>query len=269
MVAADLADRDFQRHEVDVESALIIFAGIVERQQVEDRPNVRIEPIVALPGERDVAAAQRRDHLARVPIQVSKRQRAVSSRLLPIVIPVVEPRGRALVVRRDDAGAQYPARARAMIHLRDGVRLHEVLRGVIHVRDDAGVVVERRVRVLGSARELELITQRRPACGAVRAQRHMNLVQHVVIKVELVRADARLLKRIDAECDDERLDLIDPLIHDERVHVGGVGRRVEHDQRRILVAGRHQRVARQSQRCDGCSDAQHVTHFVHGASPFG
>ena len=77
-----------------------------------------------------------------------------------------------------------------------------------------------------------------------------NLVEHVVIEVVLVRADARLLVRVDGER--RRQILAAEALRDEGVHVGRVRRIVQRDERRIHVTGcarrcRPQQESRRSQ----------------------
>ena len=56
LIAADLAERDRQRHQVNVEAALGVLARGAKRQQIEDRLDVGVEAVVTLTGERGVAA---------------------------------------------------------------------------------------------------------------------------------------------------------------------------------------------------------------------
>ena len=132
-----------------------------------------------------------------------------------------------------------PSRVRwpaAVIDLGHRVELRQVLVRVVHVVDDAEVGLQDGAAVLVPRREAELVRERRPAGGHVLPQRHVNGVEHVVVEVELVRADARLLERIDAERRHQRLASV--LLPDEGIHVGGIRGIVQDDERRVHVTGR-------------------------------
>src|ERR1051326_1182418 len=120
---------------MNVESALGVLAGRTKLQQVEHRLDVRVKAIVALAGESDVTAAQVRDGLRRVTVQSSLRGHAVAGRILAVVALVVKRSGDALIIWRNDTGAQTSAAVvvPAMVHLRDGVGLHQILGRVADV----------------------------------------------------------------------------------------------------------------------------------------
>ena len=63
----------------------------------------------------------------------------------------------------------------------------------------------------------------------------MDLIQHVVVEVVLVGADARFLVGVHAQRGDKTLHSV--FILHERVNVRGVGCRIASDQRRIHVTG--------------------------------
>ena len=115
----------------------------------------------------------------------------------------------------------------AVVDLRDRVGLHEVLRCVVHMLNHTGIVIQRRIAVLGPAGELKLVADGWKSSGHVLAQSYVDLIKDAVVEVELVRPDARLFKRINAERDNQVL-LVAILVH-ERIYVGGVGRGIEHD----------------------------------------
>src|SRR5207249_8617192 len=96
--------------------------------------------------------------------------------------------------------------------------------------------------------EFELIADGRAAGRDVATERDVDLVEHVVVEVELVWPDTRLLVRIYAKPQDEVLRRVCVVLVDERVYVGRVGRRIADDQGRVHVAGRKQRAARERQR---------------------
>src|SRR5262249_40289010 len=141
LIAAELVDRNVERQRVDVESALRVHGRVrgTQLQQVEDRLDVGVEPIVSLAGERAVSVVEPGDRLRRVEIQLAFSGHAVLCRLLPIVVAVVLRRSVALVVWRYDPTAQARDAARAPVHLVDRVALDEILRGVADVADDAEI----------------------------------------------------------------------------------------------------------------------------------
>src|SRR2546430_5689658 len=102
------------------------------------------------------------DRFVGVTIEFVFRGNALFSGIFSVVLLVVEWGDEALVVRRHDARSEHGAVlvAWAAVHLCDRVGLHKVLRGITHVLNHAGIVVQRRVGILGSAREPELVTER-------------------------------------------------------------------------------------------------------------
>jgi hypothetical protein len=93
---------------------------------------------------------------------------------------------------------------------------------VADVLHDAEIRLKNRVSVLEAGSKAKLITQRRASGSYVRTERDVNLVEHVVVEVVLVRSNARLLVRVNAERQDQRL--LSFLLVDECINVGGVGR---------------------------------------------
>ena len=63
LIAPELVDRDRERHQVQIEPALRVLAGVAQRQQVEDRLDVGVEAVIPLAGESYMAAVQRCDGL--------------------------------------------------------------------------------------------------------------------------------------------------------------------------------------------------------------
>ena len=92
-------------------------AGIAKLQEVEHRLNVPIESIVALAGEGEVARIRACDRLAWCSDRARQRGDAVLRRVLTVVALVVERRGVALIIRRDDAPAEHGVSPVAMIDL--------------------------------------------------------------------------------------------------------------------------------------------------------
>src|SRR6266568_1225775 len=103
LVSAQLADRDGQRHEMDVEAALRVLARRTQLEQIENGLNVRVKTVVTLAGESEVTVAQIRDRFPSVTIQVRFSSHAVLGPVFAIVALVVIRRGDALIVGRDDA----------------------------------------------------------------------------------------------------------------------------------------------------------------------
>src|SRR4029079_3660146 len=108
---------------------------------------------------------------------------------LAIVALVVEGGGVALIVRRDDAPAEYRLLAGAMVDLGDAVVLREVLVRVADVLNHAEIRLENGVRILEARRELELIADRGAAGVEVVSGGDVDLVEHVVVEVVLIRPD--------------------------------------------------------------------------------
>jgi hypothetical protein len=89
--------------------------------------------------------------------------------------------------------------------------------------------------VLEARGEPELIAVGVAPRGHIVAGRYVYLIEHIVIEVVLVGADAGFLEGIDAERRDQHLRAV--VILDERVHVRRIGRIVERDERRVHVTG--------------------------------
>ncbi len=122
-----------------------------------------------------------------------------------------------------------------MVHFGDGVGLHQVLISVPDVIDNTKVRLQDRVLVPERRIEFELVAQRGSARSYVVSGRNVDLVEHIVIEVVLVWADARFLVGVHAQRGDKTLRSV--LILHERVNVRGVGCRIASDQRRIHVTG--------------------------------
>ena len=122
-----------------------------------------------------------------------------------------------------------------MVHFRDGVGLHQVLIGVADVVNDTKVRLQDRVLVSERRIELELVAQRGSARSYVVSGGNADLIEHVVIEVVLVWADARFLVGVHAQRGNKTLRSV--LVLHERVNVRGVGCRIASDQRRIHVTG--------------------------------
>ena len=58
---------------------------------------------------------------------------------------------------------------------------------------------------------------------------------HIVVKVIFIRSDARVFKRIYPQRDFEAFYPVD--LTEECVNIRGVSRRIENDERRVLMAG--------------------------------
>ena len=71
----------------------------------------------------------------------------------------------------------------AMVHLGDGVGLHQVLVGITDVVDDSEIRLQNRVPVSECRVELELVTQRRSSQSNVVTGSNTDLIQHVVVEV--------------------------------------------------------------------------------------
>ena len=62
LITAEFVQRYGEGHEVKVVAALAVLAGAAELEEVEHGLDVRVEAVIALAGEGDVAAVQRGDH---------------------------------------------------------------------------------------------------------------------------------------------------------------------------------------------------------------
>src|SRR5262245_47559313 len=106
LIAAKFPDGDLQSHQVDVESALTIFARIAQLQEVKDRLYIGVEAIITLTCKRNVPVAQCGDGLFCVKIKISLLCHSLLGRILTIIALIVEGSGVALIVRRNDTGSQ-------------------------------------------------------------------------------------------------------------------------------------------------------------------
>ena len=177
--------------------------------EVEDRPDVDEEALVALSGEDLHAVGQRMDRGVR-------ERGVVRSR------PWADAHRRAREVR-----AEHAALALVVIVLvvmthqdaRHGIRLPKIPRRAVQRGDRPGVVQERG-RVGDRRLESELVHD---VGASVAVVVDLDLVQDVVAELEEVRAAGRLLEW-DVVRDERHLRWVDGV--DERVDVGVVGYRV-------------------------------------------
>jgi hypothetical protein len=123
----------------------------------------------------------------------------------------------------------------AMVHLGDGVGLHQVLVGITDVVDDSEIRLQNRVPVSERRVEFELVAQRRSSQSNIVTGSNTDLIQHVVVEVVLVWSDAGFFVGIYAQRGDKTLHSVSIL--DERVNVRGVCYRIASDQRRVHVTG--------------------------------
>ena len=136
-----------------------------------------------------------------------------------------------------------------MRHFGDRVGLGEVLSRVANIVDDAQIRLKDCPFVLELRFEFELVTERRFARCEVGSSRHVDFIQHVVVKVVFVRPDARLLVRIYPQRRHQHLDAV--FILYEGVNVGGIGGRITYDERRVHVAGGEGRRGQQRRQHSG------------------
>ena len=149
LVAADLVERDVERHRVDVEAALRVhgLAGRAQLQQIEDGLDVGIEAVVPLAGEGEVAVLELGDRLRRVAIEVALVADAVLGGLLAVVVAVVLGVAFPWLLGGTMPRPSRVDRAGAPVDLVDGVALDQVLRGVADVADHAEIRLQDRVAV--------------------------------------------------------------------------------------------------------------------------
>src|SRR5205823_8702524 len=142
------------------------------------------------------------DRFLSVTIKFVFRRYAVFSWIFSVVTLIVERGNEPLVIWRHDARSENGAVVTgAVVDLRDRVGLHEVLRCVVHMLNHAGIVIQRRIAILGPAAELKLVADCRTSGGHVLAESYVDLIKDGVVEVQLVRPDARFFKRINAKCD--------------------------------------------------------------------
>src|SRR5438876_7221791 len=236
LVTAQFGDRNHQRHEVDVEPALRVLARRTKLQEIEYGQDVGIETIVTLACECEVTAAQVLDCLRGVTIQLSFRGDAVLRGIAAVVALIIKRSGNTLVVWRNGARSEQRTMIMlVMVHFRNAVGLYQVLISVSDVVDHPEVRLQNRIPVSERRVVFELVAERRCAESNVVPGGNVNLIEHVVIEVVLVRSDAGLFVWVHAQRGDKTLHSVFVLY--ERVNVGGVGRRIANDQRRILVTG--------------------------------
>ena len=209
--------------------------GAAQLQEIEDRQDVGIEPVVPLTGEGAVVVLELRDRLRRVDVEIVLVGYAVPGGLVAVVVAVVLRRRDPLVVGWDDAASERCGDIRAIVDLRDAVALDQVLIPIAHAADHAEVRLQDGVAIPVLRVESELVGVGRAALLDVVPGRHADLVEDVVVEVVLVGPDARFLVRVDRECGRQVLDAA--FVRDERVDVGGIRRIVQGDERSIHVAG--------------------------------
>ena len=217
--------------------------------------DVRVEAVVALSGKGGVTLAQRRDRLPGVLVQFCFGCDTILRWILAVVALIVERRGIALIVWRNDTSAQDGPLSCMMVDSRDRVGLRQILRRVANVVDHAQIRLKDSIFVLVVRFELELVTERRPARRNIASGRDVDFIQHIVVKVVFVRSDARLFVRINAQRCHQHFDAVF-LLH-EGVNVRGVGRRIARDERRVHVAGG-----------EGRRSQQRRQHRSHGAMQY-
>ena len=148
-----------------------------------------------------------------------------------------------------------------MVHLRDAVVLRQILVVVIDVLDHAQERLQDRLPILEPGLELELVRVAPATRRDVLAGCDVNLVEHVVVEVELVRADPWLFEGIDAQrCDEHFLAI---LVLNERVHVRRIGGVVQDDERCVHVTRREGRGGPGHKNGGRCDDRQRLTHGLH------
>ena len=125
-----------------------------------------------------------------------------------------------------------------MLHFSYSVGLGQVLVRIANVFHRAQVGLEDRPGVFVLGVELELIADIRQAFGdAVSAERQVQLIQNVVIEIVFVGTNAGFLEGIYSKGNHEIF--LSAIFTYERVHVGGVSRRIQGDQRGIHVTAAH------------------------------
>src|SRR5881227_3842699 len=124
------------------------------------------------------------DRFLSVTIKFVFRRYAVLSGIFSVVIPIVERGNEALVIWRHDARSENGAVVTgAVVDLRDRVGLHEVLRCVVHMLNHTGIVIQRRIAILGPAGELKLVADGGKSSGHVLAESYVDLIKDAVVEV--------------------------------------------------------------------------------------
>src|SRR5436309_8318472 len=97
-------------------------------QEIEYGIDVAVETIITLACERKVTATQVLDRLCCVTIQPAFRGYTVLRRIVAVIALVIKRSGNALIIGRNDAASEHrPMTVLPMIHLGNGVGLHQVL----------------------------------------------------------------------------------------------------------------------------------------------
>src|SRR5436309_16059114 len=136
------------------------------------------------------------DRFLSVTIKLVFRRYALLSGIIPVVIPIVERSNEALVIWRHDARSENSAVVTgAVVDLRHRVGLHEVLRCVVHMLNHTGIVIQRRIAILGPAGELRLVAAGGKTSGHVPAESYVALIHDAVVERGLGLPHARLVKR--------------------------------------------------------------------------
>jgi hypothetical protein len=175
-----------------------------------------------LPCKREVTVAQVLDRLRGVTIQRSFRGDAVLRGIVPVVALIIKGSGNPLIVGRNGTSSKQRATVvLAMVHFSDGIRLHQVLSGVPDIVNDAKVRLQDCVPIPERRVKRELVAQRGSASSYVATGGNADLIEHVVIEVVLVWADAGLFVRVNAQRGNQAFYSVS-ILH-ERVNVRGVG----------------------------------------------
>src|SRR5207302_5657914 len=122
-----------------------------------------------------------------------------------------------------------------MIEFCDRVGLRQVLRSVAYILNHSEVGLQNCILIFIAGRETELITERGTPRCCIASHGNVNLIKHVRIEIVFVRSDAWLLEGINAERGYEGFDSV--LILHKGIYVGGVGRGIQRDQRRVHMTG--------------------------------
>src|ERR1700722_20800733 len=112
---------------MDVETLLRVFARIAQLQQIENREDVGIKSVITLARKRQVAPVGI-NRLASVGIEIGRIGHTWFGRTVTVVAHIVERRGDAFIIRRDeDIRADDRGSVAAMISLGDGISLAQIL----------------------------------------------------------------------------------------------------------------------------------------------
>jgi hypothetical protein len=160
--------------------------------------------------------------LRRITIQLASCSDAVLGWIVAVVTLIIKRGGDTLIIGRDYARSEHRAMiVLAMVHLGNGVGLHQILISVSDVVNDAKIRLQDCVLIPECRIEFELVTQRGSASSYVATSSDADLIEHVIIEVVLVWSDARLFVRINAQRSHQALHPV-PVLH-ERVNVRRVG----------------------------------------------